>query len=384
LDLLQQIPSMAAQQKATIEETECFEIKVFYTKGKTGFEQTKDFVIRRGDMIAGRYTIIKKLGGGAFSDAVQCLDTKMNRQVCVKIVKNNKDYIDQSLDEIKVLKHINETDPHDTKHLNRLYDFFYFKEHLCLVFELYGPNLYDIYCGTTSDYRPNFFRNLKNLRMATKHILTALDHLHSQKLIHMDLKPENIVMNMAGDSIRVIDMGSTCYTTDHLSSYAQSRAYRAPEIIMQKEYSTQVDMWSLGCVLYEIYTGKVLFSNYKIPVIINRMANIVGPFKSDFLSGVKSRLTYFNLSYSGNKHVYTPKNDFMNDFPTDFTEEFKDDSEANLPLLQLLRSEKPHAGKGKFYYKQFCDFLSQLLRINPDERLTAAQALKHSWLNEDE
>ena len=70
------------------------------------------------------------LGSAAFSRAVQALDVKTRRLVCLKIIKNNKDYFDQSLDEIKLLSHINAADPLDEHGLLRLYDYFYYKVQL--------------------------------------------------------------------------------------------------------------------------------------------------------------------------------------------------------------------------------------------------------------
>lgn len=59
--------------------------------------------------------------------------------------------------------------------------------------------------------------------------------------------------------VKVIDLGSSCFTTDHLSSYVQSRSYRAPEVILGLPYHQQVDIWSLGCILAELLSGYVLF-----------------------------------------------------------------------------------------------------------------------------
>jgi dual specificity tyrosine-phosphorylation-regulated kinase 2/3/4 len=67
------------------------------------------------------------LGAAAFSKAVQALDVKAGLLVCLKIIKNNKDYFDQSLDEIKLLRHVNAADPHDAHGMLRLYDYFYYK-----------------------------------------------------------------------------------------------------------------------------------------------------------------------------------------------------------------------------------------------------------------
>jgi serine/threonine protein kinase len=59
--------------------------------------------------------------------------------------------------------------------------------------------------------------------------------------------------------VKVIDLGSSCFITDHLSSYVQSRSYRAPEVILGLPYGQKIDVWSLGCILAELATGYVLF-----------------------------------------------------------------------------------------------------------------------------
>ena len=59
--------------------------------------------------------------------------------------------------------------------------------------------------------------------------------------------------------VKVIDLGSSCFVTDHLSSYVQSRSYRAPEVILGLPYDQKVDIWSFGCILAELLTGLVLF-----------------------------------------------------------------------------------------------------------------------------
>ena len=57
----------------------------------------------------------------------------------------------------------------------------------------------------------------------------------------------------------MIDLGSSCFITDQLSSYVQSRSYRAPEVILGLPYDHKVDIWSLGCILAELSSGYVLF-----------------------------------------------------------------------------------------------------------------------------
>ena len=59
--------------------------------------------------------------------------------------------------------------------------------------------------------------------------------------------------------MKLIDFGSSCFTTDHLTTYIQSRSYRAPEVILGLPYTQKIDLWSLGCILAEVLTGRTLF-----------------------------------------------------------------------------------------------------------------------------
>lgn len=94
---------------------------------RTGFEEDKNFHVVLNSVIAGRYHVTEYLGSAAFSKAVQAHDLQTGMDVCVKIIKNNKDFFDQSLDEIKLLKYINKYDPADKYHILRLYDYFYYR-----------------------------------------------------------------------------------------------------------------------------------------------------------------------------------------------------------------------------------------------------------------
>ena len=113
-----------------------FNLNVIFDRERTGFEETKEFPIIIHSVIAGRYEITSYLGQAAFSKAVGCKDLFTNKNVCLKIIENNKDYFDQSIDEIKLLKYINNnTDDLESKNVLKLYDSFYFKEHLFIVTE---------------------------------------------------------------------------------------------------------------------------------------------------------------------------------------------------------------------------------------------------------
>jgi dual specificity tyrosine-phosphorylation-regulated kinase 2/3/4 len=78
--------------------------------------------------------------------------------------------------------------------------------------------------------------------------------------VHCDLKPENILLRKINKSgIKIIDFGSGCFEDQKIYTYIQSRFYRAPEIVLGIAYNAAIDMWSFGCILYELYAGYPLF-----------------------------------------------------------------------------------------------------------------------------
>ncbi|XP_017698198.2 uncharacterized protein LOC103706777 isoform X2 [Phoenix dactylifera] len=249
------VQEQVRQIKSQEEEFETFDLKIVHRKNRTGFEEDKSFHVVLNSVIAGRYHVTEYLGSAAFSKAIQAHDLHTGMDVCMKIIKNNKDFFDQSLDEIKLLKFVNKNDPADKYHILRLYDYFYYREHLLIVCELLKANLYEFHKFNREAGGEVYF-TMPRLQSITIQCLEALQFLHGLGLIHCDLKPENILIkSYSRCEVKVIDLGSSCFETDHLCSYVQSRSYRAPEVILGLPYDEKIDIWSLGCILAELCTG---------------------------------------------------------------------------------------------------------------------------------
>ena len=91
-------------------------------------------------------------------------------------------------------------------------------------------------------------------------MLEALDYLRRHKIIHCDLKPENLLLHSKSRAgVKLIDFGSSCFVDEKIFTYIQSRFYRAPEVMLALPYTAAIDMWSLGCILAELHTGSPLF-----------------------------------------------------------------------------------------------------------------------------
>lgn len=97
---------------------------------------------------------------------------------------------------------------------------------------------------------------MSKIQSYTYQILQSLVFLETHEIIHCDLKPENILLtDPSCDQIKLADFGSGCFKVDRVYTYVQSRFYRAPEVILRIPYSEKVDIWSMGCILAELYTG---------------------------------------------------------------------------------------------------------------------------------
>jgi Protein kinase domain len=272
---------------------DCFHLKVIYNRERTGFEEVKEFQIVIGSVVAGRYKVAEFLGEAAFSKAIQCVDLKNGMNYCLKVIENNKDYFDQSIDEIKLLRYINVNGDVDQNHVLRLHDFFYHKEHLFIVTELLKDNLYDYYKFNREKEAEEYF-TVGRLQTITFQLLKGLSYIHSLKLVHCDLKPENIMMkSYSRAEVKIIDFGSSCFVHDNLGNYVQSRAYRAPEVILGCKYDYKIDIWSLGCILSELYTGSVLFQSDSLQGLLARIIAILGPFPEWMLDEGKLTHKYF-------------------------------------------------------------------------------------------
>ncbi|KAI9709778.1 MAG: U4/U6 small nuclear ribonucleoprotein prp4 [Bogoriella megaspora] len=212
-----------------------------------------------GEIYDGRYRVTEKIGQGVFARVVRAVDTKTNKTVAVKMLRNNHEMRRTGLKELNFLRRLRDSDPSGQKPIVQFEGNFNFNSHLCIVFEDLNINLRTL-LGTF-----NKGVSLQAVRAFAKALFHGLDHLAKHKIVHGDIKPDNILtVDKEHKQVKICDFGSAKLIDDILSTqwepYLVSRYYRAPEIMLGIPPGHLVDIWSVGCTLFEMYTGNILFT----------------------------------------------------------------------------------------------------------------------------
>lgn len=147
------------------------------------------------DHVGYRYELLKVIGKGSFGQVVKVYDHKLNENVALKIVRNEKRFYRQAQEEIRILEHLRKQDVHNLINVIHMFDSFTFRKHMCITFELLSINLYEL-------IKKNKYQgfSLQLVRKFSHSLLVCLDALYRNKIIHCDMKPENVLLKQHGRS----------------------------------------------------------------------------------------------------------------------------------------------------------------------------------------
>uniref|UniRef100_K3WAZ2 Protein kinase domain-containing protein n=1 Tax=Globisporangium ultimum (strain ATCC 200006 / CBS 805.95 / DAOM BR144) TaxID=431595 RepID=K3WAZ2_GLOUD len=364
-----------------------------------------------GDYIASRYKIICEAGLGTFGRVLECLDKQRNIVVAIKVVRQVEKYTESAKIEAAILQDVNDKDENNESLCVRMYKWFEYKGHVCMVFERLGCSLYDYL--KNHDYKPF---PLHCIRAYAWQLLTALEFIHSIKLIHTDLKPENILLvddeeervssssspsstssygspsngnasqwsngrqwkqrdrglsegesgrlalrPPACNAVKLIDFGGATYDDESKSSIINTRQYRSPEVILGLGWSFPSDIWSAGCIIAELYLGELLFATHDNLEHLALIERSIGKLPAHMIA---------NASKPAVKFFRRGK---LNWPEGASSEESVDHVRKMRTLEQLLAPDDAASG--------LLDLLQLMLILDPEDRVTAKEALNNPFFD---
>ena len=293
----------------------------------------------------GTFSILSIIGHGTFGVVYRAKEEKTGEIFAIKRVFQDKKYKNR---ELEILKELNHPNVINLKH------YFYTKtEKEGKEPEIFLNCVMDYFPQTLSRILSVNFQSRKQLdpfiaKLYAYQMMLSLKYLHSKGIAHRDIKPQNILVEPKKNKIKVCDFGSAkkLIQGQKSISYICSRFYRAPELIFgATDYTNQIDVWSMGCVISELVLGRPMFPGATTSDQLVEIIRILGtPTKDDICSM--------------NPH-------------------FKD---HKFPDVKPIPFEKLF--KNRIIPEHFLDLLSKLLVYNPQIRLTPEKALEHAYFNE--
>ncbi|KAJ2892403.1 serine threonine protein kinase CMGC group, partial [Coemansia aciculifera] len=335
------------------------------------------YIVVPGRDFNSRFKIRRLLGQGTFGKVMECEDAVTNRLVAIKVIRAVPKYRDAAKIEIRVLQTLQRNDPTNTfkcMHVNETFDH---RNHVCMVFDLLGPSVFDFL--KENEFRPF---SLHHVQLFAEQLLRSVAFLHSLNLVHTDLKPENILLEsgeydivpfssvpgvktrmLKSTSIRLIDFGSATFNNEYHSQVVSTRHYRAPEIILNLGWSFPCDMWSIGCIILELLTGEALFQTHDNNEHLAMMEVVVGRAPAHIVRSVAPDLRPKFFRSDGTARYPAP-----------------DQPRQSQKGLRLMRSLDVLVQPGiNPIYANLHDLLFRLLQYDPRARISAKEACDHQF-----
>uniref|UniRef100_A0AAQ5YZB9 non-specific serine/threonine protein kinase n=1 Tax=Amphiprion ocellaris TaxID=80972 RepID=A0AAQ5YZB9_AMPOC len=329
------------------------------------------------------YEVLEFLGRGTFGQVAKCWKRGTNEIVAIKILKNHPSYARQGQIEVGILNRLSAENA-DEYNFVRSYECFQHKGHTCLVFEMLEQNLYDFLKHSKFSPLP-----LRHIRPILQQVATALMKLKSLGLIHADLKPENIMLVdplRQPYRVKVIDFGSASHVSKAVcSTYLQSRYYRAPEIILGLPFCEAIDMWSLGCVIAELFLGWPLYPGASEYDQIRYISQTQGLPAEYLLSAGTKTSRFFNRGPDSSYPLWRLKTPAEHEIEMGIkSKEARKyifnclDDMMQVNLSSHLEGTDMLAEKAD--RREFIDLLKRMLRLDADKRITPTKTLGHPFV----
>ncbi|XP_039276626.1 mitogen-activated protein kinase p38b isoform X1 [Nilaparvata lugens] len=286
-----------------------------------------------------RYQMLTPVGSGAYGQVCSAVDNKYGAKVAIKKLARpfqSAVHAKRTYRELRMLKHMNHENVIgllDVFHPSSSLDDF---NQVYLVTHLMGADLNNIVrTQKLSD---------EHVQFLVYQILRGLKYIHSAGIIHRDLKPSNIAVNEDCE-LKILDFGLARPTENEMTGYVATRWYRAPEIMLNwMHYNQTVDIWSVGCIMAELITGRTLFPGTDHIQQLNLIMEILGTPRAEFMQKISSE--------SARNYI------------------------QSLPPLKKKDFKEVFKGANALAI----DLLEQMLELDSERRITAERALAHPYL----
>eukprot|EP01060_Flectonema_neradi_P017331 TRINITY_DN2422_c1_g1_i1.p1 TRINITY_DN2422_c1_g1~~TRINITY_DN2422_c1_g1_i1.p1 ORF type:complete len:449 (+),score=70.01 TRINITY_DN2422_c1_g1_i1:79-1347(+) len=360
-----------------------------------------------GDTLSdNRYKIVRQLGEGTFARVMECIDTKHNKKLAVKIIRAERKYMEGAEEEMGILKKLERKSSKEGRSsILSILNVFMEKrdekaaKHTCIVFPLLGPSVFQV-------LESNQYRGYSNemVRSMCFQLITACEFIHSLGIVHTDIKPENVVFKHRpmlevpasqvaspkppsdydsskthliplSAEIVLIDFGSaydpeTSPESGKKRSNVGTRHYRPVEAVLNLPWGTPADVWSLGCMFVELSSGECMFQTHENLEHLAMMDQLLGPFPSRMVDDHRS------LMRKRDQQPYVTR-DCRSDWPLRHTRQSDIDFVKDLPSLSR-QCENMYDYRTR--QNDFLSLIRGLLRYDPEKRMTCKEALRHRFL----
>ena len=351
---------------------------------------------RAGEVIHGDYVSVGVVGKGVFATVLKCLDRRrapggadagagtgagaeQSASVAIKLIRNN-DTMRRAADKEKaILLAIAASDPHGRRGCIRLLEHFEHRSHVALVFEFMQGNLRE----TLKRFGKDVGINVSAVRLYARQLLSALSLLAELRVVHADIKLDNIMCSADLKQVKLCDFGSAFFETasdNAPTPYLVSRFYRAPEIVLGLPYDRAIDMWSVAVSLFELFTGQVLFPGRTNNEMLRLFMAVKGRMPSRLIKHHQRQFDAMRLEahFDDDGRFKQAEVDALTGLTTIRLIDVP--APPTRDLGPLLRSSKSGADDGRVV-GLLADLLDKCLALDPSKRLPVADALKHPFFS---
>ncbi|CAE7226547.1 Prpf4b [Symbiodinium natans] len=332
------------------------------------------------------YQAEANIGKGVFSSVFRCKHVGTKTDVALKFVRSNKmmrKAAEKEVETYRKLAKVAAKEDHEGAQYIMLLappETFDHQGHLCLVFDLLKCDLRT----ALTKYGQGKGLPLQTVAQYARQLFLALRCLRKIKLIHGDLKPDNVLITLSKTEIKLCDFGSAMDVGEAVKTpYLQPRFYRAPEVILGSGYDTQIDLWSSGVTLFELSCGKILFTGKSNNSMVRQMLEVSGAFPKRLATKGEFHAKHFNSEGEFLLHDPTSITGIRDILPMKRYEKVR--QPVGNMLDQVFKNPPPNSDPKtqERLMPRVADLVAKLLVLDPAERLTPEDALAHPFFQKD-